>query len=149
MIRTIKFKCSFHGLGQLGCLRSHVLLKFWLEYREWYCTYVMFLVIFRVPCLKLFWVSVWGYRIHEKVSSLSNYRLYADVKDYMIIRTIDPLLNHMHEFSLKIFYGGLCHLWLYFFNKIKVYWNVWLFDYMYFHSSFCIDTGWFVISKSY
>jgi hypothetical protein len=25
----------------------------------------------------------------------------------MNIRTVDPLLKHMHEFSLKIFYGGL------------------------------------------
>jgi len=44
----------------------------------------------------------------------------------------------MLEFSLKIFYGGLCHLWLHIFNKIKVYWNVWVFDY--FHSSFYIET---------
>jgi hypothetical protein len=43
--------------------------------------------------------------------------------------TDDPLLKHMHEFSLKIFYGGFCHLWLYIFSKIKVYWNVWVFDY--------------------
>jgi hypothetical protein len=42
-----------------------------------------------------------------------------------------------NEFPLKIFYVGLLHLWLYIFNKIKVYWNVWVFDY--FHSSFCID----------
>ena len=57
----------------------------------------------------------------------------------MIIRNCHPCLKHMLEFSLKIFYGGLCHLWLHIFNKIKVYWNVWVFDY--FHSSFCIETG--------
>jgi hypothetical protein len=71
-------------------------------------------------------------------------RLFSDVYDYMNIRTVDPLLKYMHEFSLQIFYGGLCHLWLYIFNKIKVYWNVWVFDY--FHSSFCIGTGWFVVT---
>ena len=60
----------------------------------------------------------------------------------MNIRTVDLLLKHMHEFSLKIFYGDLCHLWLYIFNKIKVYWNVWVFDY--FHSSFCIGSGFVV-----
>ena len=88
---------------------------------------------------------VWYYfdfhGIHEKVSSLSNYRLCRCLwlYQYMNVRTVDPLLKHMHEFSLIIYCGGLCHLWLYIFNKIKVYWNVWVFDY--FHSSFCINTS--------
>jgi hypothetical protein len=56
------------------------------------------------PVWNYFDLSVWGHGIHENVSSLSNYRLYADVYDYMNIRTVDPLLKHMHEFSLKIFY---------------------------------------------
>jgi hypothetical protein len=35
------------------------------------------------------------------------------------------------------YFMGFGHLWLYIFNKIKVYWNVWVFDN--FYSSFCID----------
>ena len=63
------------------------------------------------PVWNYFDFQFWGHGIHEKVSSsLSNYRLYADVYNYMNIRTVDPLLKHMHEFSLKIFYGGLRHL---------------------------------------
>jgi hypothetical protein len=61
---------------------------------------------------------------------------------------VDPLLKHMSsplKYLLVVFIICDCTLYTCIFNKIKVYWNVWDFDY--FHSSCCIDTGFYILLK--
>ena len=75
------------------------------------------------------------------------------MKKYLVCQTIDYMqMSYDYEYKeLSIpfwstclssplkYFMGFGHLWLYIFNKIKVYLNVQVFDN--FYSSFCIDTG--------
>jgi hypothetical protein len=59
------------------------------------------------------------------------------LKAYIII--LNAHLKNIWHSPLKYAMGVCVICDCIIFNKIKVYWNVWVFDY--FHSSFCIDTG--------
>jgi len=131
LIHTSKFKCSFRGLGQFSWdVRCHVSFKVLTRILR------VILQICNVPShFQEF--PVWNYFefLFEDMGytcALTWKSVDTSLQMSMIIRNCHPLLKHMLEFSLKIFYGGLCHLWLHIFNKIIV---------DYFHSSFCIETG--------
>ena len=112
LIRTSKFKGSFRGQGQLRCKMPHsfkVLMSMSSHFQE---------------------SPPWNYFYFQ----------FDDMKYTFEHKELTHWFpSEAHEFPLKIFYGGLFHWWLYIFNNIKVYWNVWVFDYV--HSSFFIDTG--------
>jgi hypothetical protein len=124
---------SFRGLGQFSWdVRCHVFFK----------VLTRILQIYDAPS-HFQESSVWNYFefLFEDMGhtcALTWTSVDTSLQMSMIIRNCHPLLKHMLEFSLKIFYGGLCHLWLHIFNKIKVYWNVWVFDYFHFVDWFCL-----------
>jgi hypothetical protein len=64
LIRTSKFKCSFRGLDQLWYRMPHSFQV--LTRISWMILQIISDVqsFSRVPCLKLFWFSVWGHGIY-------------------------------------------------------------------------------------
>ena len=135
LIRTSKLKCSFRW-------RCHVSFKVLTRISR------MILQIFDVP--SNFQESpVWSY-FDFLFEDMGYSCICINMKKYVVCQTIDYMqMSYDYEYKeLSIPFWSTClssplkywrfgHLWLYIFNKIKVYWNVRVFDN--FYSSFFID----------